>query len=265
MTISTSSTTKAKSSPALGYDPTGIHQSEAVCSTPLSSLLHLYQLNRWIHSIRSLPHCAEFIVFLFGYAFNPVSIPLWMVAVTFAGAVPAGEQMKAQPPPPATMPLFFAPTFYLASAIVTLIGTEVCKATFQATRPEALLSKEFRNSKIRRYGTLVASLKSKHSFPSGDSAQAFNLVLFCHKYILLPLVHNTNANTSTTTSTLQQFAINSLLFGIFYPGVAFARIFYHCHWIEDCLGGALLAFLLHRAIIPLISDMVATQFLEVIS
>ena len=57
--------------------------------------------------------------------------------------------------------------------------------------------------------------------------------------------------------------IRCLAFGVFYPGVAFARIFYHCHWIEDCLGGAVLAGILHVTLIPLVSDIVWEQLQKI--
>jgi membrane-associated phospholipid phosphatase len=229
--------TSKDSSASYPYDPTGLHQAEAVYSTPISSALRLHSVNECIHSIQSLPQIIEFVIFLFGYAFNPVSLPVWVAAVTWAGPLPSSSPL-----------LLFAPTFYLATVLVTLVGTELSKACFRATRPEAVLSTEFRSSKLRRYGTLVASLKSKHSFPSGDSGQAANLVLFLHYYILPSLRHTTIALEGPILSK----AIRVFAFGIFYLGVAFARIFYHCHWIEDCLGGALLAFILHQTIVPLV-------------
>ncbi|CAB9524607.1 expressed unknown protein [Seminavis robusta] len=232
---------------AIAYDPTGIHQSELVYRTPLSSLLGLHAFNKLVHSIPSLPHALEFLVFLFGYAFNPVSIPLWMIAVSLTGVV------VTDMPPPDTLRydyFVFAPIYYLATVLVTLIGTEVAKASFRATRPEAVLSAEFRASKLRRYGTLVASLKSKHSFPSGDSAQAANAVLFWFHFIA-PLLLPEHQQHMTI--------INIFAFGIFYPGVAFARIFYHCHWIEDCLGGALLAATLHKTVMPYVYEFVLRQ------
>ena len=234
---STMTTTQKDTAPtaAIAYDPTGMHKSELVYSTPFSLLLGLDKFNKKIHSISSLPHPVEFVVFLFGYAFNPVSIPFWMIASSIAGVVlPDGK--------PATS--FFAPIFYLSTVLATLIGTEICKASFRATRPEALLSTEFRVSKLRRYGKLVASLKSKHSFPSGDSAQAANAVLFWFMYVS-PLYQQLPIVT----------IIHMFAFGAFYPGVAFARIFYHCHWIEDCLGGAVLAATLHYAVMPVVHNL----------
>ena len=228
-----------KSASAVGYDPTGIHQSEAVYNSPLSSLLGLAETNKVIHSIPSIPHYVEIVVFLFGYAFNPVSIPFWIVAVSLTGVVvPGGNGMTSGR-------IYYPPTFYLATVLVTVLGTELCKASFRATRPETVLSPEFRSSKMRRYGAWVASLKSKHSFPSGDSAQAANAVLFWY-FFVSPLWKEEQPKLTTL--------LHMVAFLIFFPGVAFARIFYHCHWIEDCLGGAVLAGLLHRTIMPIVAD-----------
>ena len=226
----------------IAYDAKGIHQAELVYSTAFSSTLRLHAANEYIHSIPSLPYPLEVVVFLFGYAFNPVSIAPWMALMAMTGAVPASSSPTSN--------FFFAPLFYLATVLVTLIGTEACKFSFRATRPEAVLSPEFRLSKLRRFGALVASLKSKHSFPSGDSAQAQNAVLFWYFYVA-PLWQD---KLDDRTMMLLHF----LAFGVFYPGVAFARVFYHCHWIEDTLAGALLAVLLHRTIIPIVSNFVWT-------
>ena len=238
--------------PAAAYDPKGIHKAEIIYSTPLSSLLGLHDINQYIHSIPSLPPGVEFGVFLFGYAFNPVSIPLWMMLAALVGAAPASIVTESSSTNPQQPHLLFAPAFYLSTVLVTLVATEGCKASFRATRPEAILSQAFRSSKLRRYGTLVASLKSKHSFPSGDSAQAANAVLFLYGYV----IPSWTIYSSGPTSSTPILAMQVLAFGVFYPGVAFARIFYHCHWIEDCLGGALLAGVLHTTVMPVVSDLV---------
>jgi hypothetical protein len=52
--------------------------------------------------------------------------------------------------------------------------------------------------------------------------------------------------------------VDAVLFGMFLPGVAFARVYYRCHWIEDCLGGMLLSWVLHRTIIPFIAGGITT-------
>jgi membrane-associated phospholipid phosphatase len=228
---------------ALSYDVEGIHQAELVYSTPLSSGFGLHSANKFIHSIQSLPYPLELLVFLFGYAFNPVSIVPWMAVLTMTGAIPSSPKLQSK-----ATSLYFAPLFYLATVLVTLIATEGCKFSFRATRPEGILSLEFRQSKLRRFGTLVASLKSKHSFPSGDSAQGQNLVLFWYYYICPQLKDQLDERSILL---LHLFA-----FGVFYPGVAFARVFYHCHWIEDTLAGGLLAFILHQLVIPTVSDVV---------
>lgn len=221
----------------------GLHQAELVYSTPLSTALGLHTANRLIHSIPSLPYPVESVVFLFGYAFNPVSIAPWMAMTTMTGAGPFSSKLQSQP-----SHILFAPLFFLVTVLVTLIGTEFCKFCFRATRPEAALPAEFRSSKLRRFGTLVSSLKSKHSFPSGDSAQAQNAVLFWYFYVA-PLWQDRLDGT-------RMILLHVFAFGVFYPGVAFARVFYHCHWIEDTLAGALLALLLHRSVIPIVSALV---------
>lgn len=234
------------------YDAKGVHQAELVYSTPLSSVLGLHSANKFIHSIPSLPYPLEVIVFLFGYAFNPVSIVPWMAVTAMTGALPSSPELQEKP-----TTIFFAPLFFLSTVLVTLIGTEACKFSFRATRPEAVLSPEFRQSKLRRFGALVASLKSKHSFPSGDSAQAQNSVLFWYFYVA-PLWQQ--KLDDTTMILLHIFA-----FGVFYPGVAFARVFYHCHWIEDTLAGAVLSVILHRSIMPMVSDLVWTTVDKTVS
>ena len=119
---------------------------------------------------------------------------------------------------------------YIVSVLITLAFTEMGKASFATTRPE-IPPGGYNNSHLwrRRYGKLIASLKSKHSFPSGDCAQAMNLCMFLLRYV------------PSGTIIQHGIAINMFLFGIFLPGVAFARVFYRCHWMEDCLGGILLS------------------------
>ena len=236
-----------------------LHKSEKIYSSPLSEVFKFHEINKFIHSINNLPRLAEFFVFLLGYAFNPVSIPLLLAAATAMGAAPASlieldnNNNLQQHSSDIMIPLLFAPIFYLATVLVTLIATELCKASFRATRPESILSKDFLSSKVRRYGSLVASLKSKHSFPSGDSAQAANAVMWLSCYAMPSwTMRNSNFIMKATTA----LTIRCLAFGVFYPGVVFARIFYHCHWIEDCLGGAVLAGVLNATIMPLVSDTV---------
>jgi membrane-associated phospholipid phosphatase len=132
--------------------------------------------------------------------------------------------------------------FYFASVLVTLAFTELGKASFATTRPaspvKAINDQNAKSTKwIRRYGPLVQSLKSKHSFPSGDSAQAMNLCMFLFRYV-----------------PVQSSIRDMVLLGLFVPGVAFARVFYWCHWIEDTMGGVALAFLLHGLLVPLIGE-----------
>eukprot|EP00569_Conticribra_weissflogii_P010806 CAMPEP_0171386824 /NCGR_PEP_ID=MMETSP0879-20121228/39687_1 /TAXON_ID=67004 /ORGANISM="Thalassiosira weissflogii, Strain CCMP1336" /LENGTH=267 /DNA_ID=CAMNT_0011899143 /DNA_START=239 /DNA_END=1043 /DNA_ORIENTATION=+ len=100
----------------------------------------------------------------------------------------------------------------------------------------------------RRYGKLVSSLKSKHSFPSGDSAQAMNLSMFLWRYAAISDFFLTSVFVSGVPMSV------ILLFGVFVPGVAFARVFYKCHWIEDCIGGILMSSIIHWLLIPNASE-----------
>lgn len=154
--------------------------------------------------------------------------------------------------------------FYVATVLVTLLFTELGKASFATTRPKVpttgyatkMSADDVKNTSIkwkRRFGSLVASLKSKHSFPSGDSAQAMNLCLFFLRYV-------------PTTSKVIHVGSHAIplrdiaLFSMFLPGVVFARVFYLCHWIEDCIGGVSLSLLIHWLIIPFVRDNLARKF-----
>jgi len=145
---------------------------------------------------------------------------------------------------------------------VTLIFTELGKASFATTRPkipttgyETILNVDDDNINSikwkRRFGSLVASLKSKHSFPSGDSSQAMNLCLFFLRYV---------PTTSTSSATMIYLGSHAIpvrdiaLFSLFLPGVVFARVFYLCHWIEDCIGGVSLSLLIHWLVIPILRE-----------
>jgi len=129
---------------------------------------------------------------------------------------------------------------YISTVIITLLFTEISKASFATTRPS--IPSQGQQQWKRRYGKLIASLKSKHSFPSGDCAQAMNVCMFLYRYVPLGRMHG-NA-----------LPITHLLFGVYLPGVAFARVFYKCHWIEDCIGGILLSYTLHLTLIPTIAN-----------
>ena len=143
---------------------------------------------------------------------------------------------------------------YVASVLITLLVTEICKAIFATTRPskpQSSSSSQYHNR--RKYEHLITSLKSKHSFPSGDTAQAMNLCMILSRYVI-----PSSCDSSSSTAGVSMSLINSImkvfLFGIFLPGVAFARVYYRCHWIEDCLGGMLLSLLLHSTLIPIIES-----------
>lgn len=191
-------------------------------STLFSRCLRLDKLNQAIHRMQELPHCLEFVVFLCGYAMNPVVMPFWFTLAYWAGSV--GTLVP-----------------FITSVLLTLLATEVCKKAFHTTRPENQLTNK--HVLVRRYGKLVTSLKSKHSFPSGDSAQAANLCFYVLFYM----------QTLSHHRLLVCFA-----FACFLPGVFFARVFYLCHWVEDVIGGLMLAASLHAVVIPLVLSLVST-------
>jgi hypothetical protein len=132
---------------------------------------------------------------------------------------------------------------YVCTVLVTLLATETCKALCSTTtRPEQILGDAHRASLLRRYGMQVSSLKSKHSFPSGDCAQAANLCFFLlhhhHRHLLCSSKNHNGGQIWVTWATTCTFGV------LFLLGVCFARVFYHCHWIEDCIGGIVLSALL---------------------
>ncbi|KAL7518052.1 hypothetical protein ACHAWX_006712 [Stephanocyclus meneghinianus] len=222
------------------------HDNEWVYSTILTRRLKLTALNQAIHSIPSVSYPVEIFIFGCGYAFNPVMFPWWL------GLIHAMSRYSLENGPSTTYEASHMSidiekatrvntAFYFASVLLTLVFTELGKATFATTRPQSPI----KHTWTRRYGSLVSSLKSKHSFPSGDCAQAMNLCLFLYRCIPAP---------SPKTTLMSHLIRDCLLFGLFVPGVAFARVFYWCHWIEDCMGGASLAILLHWWLIPTIGE-----------
>ena len=239
---------------------TSCHESEWVYSTALTRRLKLTALNEAIHSIHSVSHPAELFIFACGYAFNPVMIPLWLSLIHLLTPQYTQNHVTSTKlvdtltwiitgirnyGPSHLNNIRDAPlintALYLVSVLITLLFTELAKSSFATTRPASPMIVDNTNKNgntktnsqnikwIRRYGALVSSLKSKHSFPSGDCAQAMNLCLFLHRFIPAP----------------EKSMRDTLLFGVFLPGVAFARVFYWCHWIEDCIGGVALSYLLH--------------------
>ena len=195
---------------------------EWVYCTFVSRWLQLGALNQVVHQIQILPHPIEFVVFLCGYAMNPVIVPLWIGLFHYTESAASLHML---------LPILFC----LVTVLVTLLAIEICKRSFHTTRPENK-SGDPNSGLTRRYGKLVCSLKSKHSFPSGDSAAAANLCLFLTYYA--PVL-------TTASPGVVWFALLCFL-----PGVWFARCFYLCHWVEDCLGGTVLAAVLHWTILP---------------
>ncbi len=256
------------------------HESEWIYSTFITKKLNLSSVNDHIHQLPQVPLIVELYIFLCGYAFNPTMVPIWLglVNILTSAGVTADAAVDESNSNSATITdkqwVNFLLTiesnkrghvnmiFYLVTVLVTLVFTELGKASFATTRPkipstgystilhEGNGDSDNNCSTIkwkRRFGSIVASLKSKHSFPSGDSAQAMNVCLFFLRYI----------PTTTNSLTSGQHTIplrDIVLFMIFLPGVAFARVFYLCHWIEDCIGGFSLSLLIHWLVIPAIRE-----------
>ncbi|EJK65864.1 hypothetical protein THAOC_13234 [Thalassiosira oceanica] len=174
----------AGSAPLDGLD----HEREWAYSTVLTRSLGLTAIGAAIHNIEALPHLVELAVFACGYAFNPIMFPTWPVLVhkLTTWRVSSGHSLDdgaGHLAVPGSDAARINVELYVASVLVTLLSTEVCKGAFATTRPRATSV----NFTTRRYGRLVASLKSKHSFPSGDVAQAMNLCMFMARFVAMSL------------------------------------------------------------------------------
>lgn len=235
------------------------HEAEWLYSTAISHKLS--PLNEYIHNISSVPHPIELFIAFCGYAFNPVMFPLWPILIytlTYRGLSNTAIMNSVHKPNLWQTELLTSfdqvkhgalvnTALYLSSVLITLIFTELGKASFATTRPGVIKGYHSHQQYTRRYGKLVGSLKSKHSFPSGDSAQAMALCVFLWRYVPLGRIHG-NA-----------LPITILLFGVFLPGVLFARVFYRCHWIEDCIGGVTLSLMLHQTVIPFVGTKIMEE------
>ena len=225
-----------------------INQSEWIYSTFIST--KLLPINSYIHGISTVPWLVELFIASCGYAHNPVMFPMWPVIIyilTNRGLSNTSIMTSVHTPDKFQMDLMeldhgavLNTIFYILTVIITLAFTELSKASFATTRPS--IPSEQQQQWKRRYGKLIASLKSKHSFPSGDCAQAMNVCMFLYRYVPLGRMH------------VNALLITLFLFGVYLPGVAFARVFYRCHWIEDCIGGILLSYILHLTLIPTIAN-----------
>ena len=239
-----------------------LHDSEWVYSSTISLRL-LSPLSEYIHDLPSLPLPAELCIAACGYAFNPVLFPCWL-ALVYASSIffvcerrqllSSNEYLSKNDGARyhhRIMALNNA-VLYVVSVLTTLLVTEICKAIFATTRPsKPQSSSQYYNR--RKYEHLITSLKSKHSFPSGDTAQAMNLCMILCRYVI-PSSCDSSSSTAAVGMPLINSIMNVFLFGMFLPGVAFARVYYRCHWIEDCLGGMLLSLILHSTLIPIIES-----------
>eukprot|EP00391_Amoebophrya_sp_Ameob2_P002046 CAMPEP_0179002038 /NCGR_PEP_ID=MMETSP0795-20121207/11746_1 /TAXON_ID=88552 /ORGANISM="Amoebophrya sp., Strain Ameob2" /LENGTH=398 /DNA_ID=CAMNT_0020695583 /DNA_START=87 /DNA_END=1284 /DNA_ORIENTATION=- len=121
--------------------------------------------------------------------------------------------------------------WYILTALMTLLVTEILKFCFRSPRPDynsyatqcSLLAPRQPLKRRQYWGRHFKSpnlYHTRYAFPSGDTAQAANFGLF-------------------------MFVFGGYVSGIcvLLPLVAFARVFYVCHWIEDTIGGCLVGTL----------------------
>ena len=277
------------------------HESEWIYSSVLSRRF-LTPMNDCIHHKLCLSPSSwwwwrrlcyplfELYIAMCGYAFNPVMFPIWPLLIYTLSINRHGSLTNASSPLNESIrnnnfdwkkrnsfdplldnrhPAAVGNTaLYLTSVALTLAFTELGKALFSTSRPTPPPSKEGHWTLPRKYETIVASLKSKHSFPSGDCAQAMNFCMIVCKYVTDTTIATTSMPVSSEGSILHgtkhlnhTYVISTLLFGIFLPSVAFARVYFRCHWIEDCIGGIALSFILHMTIIPEVAKQIARDYL----
>ncbi len=267
------------------------HESEWIYASFLSRQFFT-PMNDCIHQKLSLGPSSSSLLELYfamcGYAFNPVMFPIWPMlvytlsiwrccptsdsSVLYEATVNSSNwrQLMSFHHCDHRHPVALRHTaLYLTSVVLTLAFTEIGKALFSTSRPRPPSSSgEGCWLPTRKYEQLVSSLKSKHSFPSGDCAQAMNFCMIVCKYLTIPdgatafssffdgVTNSMKIWNNDTTIISFRFMINVLLFGVFLPSVAFARIYFRCHWIEDCIGGMALSWVLHSAIIPKVANQI---------
>ncbi len=268
------------------------HESEWIYASFISRQFFT-PMNDFIHQKLSLGSSSSSLLELYfamcGYAFNPVMFPIWpmlVYALSFGrrsfllhesignNSIINSRQLMSLRHIDHRHPAALRHTaLYLTSVVLTLAFTEIGKALFSTSRPRPpSSSKEGCWLPPRKYEQLVASLKSKHSFPSGDCAQAMNFCMIVCKYLTIPDgatalssfdgVTNARKNWNNDSMISFQFMINVLLFSVFLPSVAFARIYFRCHWIEDCIGGMTLSWVLHSTIIPKVASQIISSSAE---
>ena len=85
-----------------------------------------------------------------------------------------------------------------------------------------------------------------------------NLCMMLRMHVPPPTLDDDARGKGGTYGGTLQFGRNVVLLGILPPGVAFAQVYYRCHWIEDCLGGMMLLCVLHWIIVPVIAKRIQT-------
>lgn len=112
---------------------------------------------------------------------------------------------------------------YFNLGMQCLILTKYMKKWLRRNRPPALTIYRVRN---------IRGKELDCSFPSGDTGQAGIFVFF--------MLFN-------MPDVVAQFPLQGLFLVLLLLNVAFARVFFQCHFIGDTIGGAFFAFLLVSA------------------
>ena len=103
--------------------------------------------------------------------------------------------------------------------MTTFVTVVMFKKTFRRPRP-ALKNPPYRIKNLR--GNEIDC-----SWPSGDTAQAMHLATYL---------------TMNMPFVLDKIPFGRVLIVLWVLQVAFCRVFFHCHYIGDTIGGASVAF-----------------------
>ncbi|CAI2380831.1 unnamed protein product [Moneuplotes crassus] len=157
----------------------------------------------------------EYILVFFGFIFNQYLIwlvPFYIYKSCFDNNVPNEiivriDSSKQEETQVAAVMIIF----YLVSVVFTVISTQSCKKIFGRVRPSMVNM----NQKFN-----LRKLEGNCSMPSGDTAQAANWSVFMAVNFCI------------------ENSFNQYLFLHAWVPIAFARIYFQCHWVSDTVVGA---------------------------
>jgi len=205
-------------------------------------------------SVSSLVHRAqvgmgEIIILPFALIFNPPGIAMLSVAMyNFLVFIEAQHAEKERPKNEDQMQLLIN---YLLHVIVLVLVTTITKRLGARPRPDDPTCCD-KNARNARYINLRHH-ETNCSMPSGDTAQSAIFVTFLSFY--LPAFWQFLGGT--------KFSIKWVMC------IAFARIFYHCHYVGDTIIGAALgasvAFVLHSMGIEQVSQIAAETLIKALA